>query len=142
MKKNVVFAVLLTLVVPQFSIAKNKTVSVQTEPAPSENDDRNNTSEDKNPRNETYEGNDRGGNGGAYDDGGYGGNGGMGGELFRTANGSYFKQTIEDRGSVLVIKSQVLSSTDSSELCSVYTENLVDKVTKKVLKTETNQQCY
>ncbi|MDG0818007.1 hypothetical protein [Bdellovibrio svalbardensis] len=118
----------------------------KSEPAPKDQDDRDGGGEGHDPREGTYEGNDRNG-GGSFDGGGYSGGdggGGMAGELFYVKNsgktlGANVK--VEDRGSVLVYTETSHEDISASETCTTITRVTVDKATGKTLATDKVEYC-
>lgn len=125
----------------------------KTEPAPKDGEER---GEEKDPREETYEGNDRGGGsfdgggygGGGFDGGGYGGGdgGGMIGEIFSVAGkGKTYpvttNTTVEDRGDVLVYTTRTQEDISYDETCTTITVLTVAKATGKVISSESQEFC-
>ncbi|MFM6930563.1 MAG: hypothetical protein ACKOX6_19020 [Bdellovibrio sp.] len=141
MKKLVLGSLVAMLSVPMLALAGvAKTGSaIKTEPAPAE--DTRGSNEETEPRQETYEGNDRGGGdaSGGFNEGG--GGGGVEGTLF-TSVGSTVNQTTEDRGDVLVIRRQVVTPGRGTEICVVSTTKVIDKATQKVIKSDSSELCY
>lgn len=121
----------------------------KNEPAPKDRDERDEDKGGENSpgsREETYEGNDRGGGDSYEDGGGYGGGGGgMGGELFRVHIGDIFPVThllkTEDRGTVIVYTKTEQFDTSASETCSTVTTTVVDKATQKVISEDVEEFC-
>lgn len=129
----------------------------KSEPAPG--DERRGGGEESDPREETYEGNERGGGsfdgggysggddrgGGYWDGGGYGGGGGMAGEIFYVPGGKTYPVTrnikTEDRGDVIVQTIVEHEDIDASETCTTITEMVIDKKTQKVISSNTREFC-
>ncbi|MBO9667492.1 MAG: hypothetical protein J7501_11855 [Bdellovibrio sp.] len=137
MKKMIAASLLTALAVPVIAfpvLAKSDVISAKkgkSEPAPKEG--RDGGGEGSDPREGTYEGNDRGGSfdGGGYEGGG-GGGGSFEGELFRS---------VEDRGDVLLVTSEVTTEVAPAETCTATTKKAIDKVTQKVIKTDVSEVC-
>lgn len=148
--KFMIFAAMLAFALS--SLSPSAYAKKKSEPAPKE--DTRGSGEEKDPREETYEGNDRnsggsfdggGYTGGGFDGGGYGGSegGGMMSEIF------YVKQdpttggnvTVEERGNVLVYTEVSHEDMNASETCTTITRTTVDKKTGKVLATDSTQYC-
>lgn len=119
-----------------------KSSSKKSEPAPKENNDRD---EEADPRQGTYEGNDRGG--GSFDGGGYeggGDEGGMIGEIFMTPENKSFKttsSTTEDRGDVIVYTTTVLQDFSAAKTCTTVNVTTVDKQTGAVISSDDSEFC-
>ncbi|WII71310.1 hypothetical protein QJS83_12640 [Bdellovibrio sp. 22V] len=116
------------------------------EPAPKDRDERGNGNEEVDPRQETYEGNDRGG--GSFDGGGYegdGGGGGMIGEIFYVPGSAHqpvtTTSTREDRGDVIVYTIITRQAVSPTELCTTTTVTTVHKTTEKVISSNTDTYC-
>lgn len=118
----------------------------KSEPAPKDQDERQGGGETPDSREETYEGNDRN-SGGSFDGGGYEGDGGgMSGEIFRTRGGKVHPVTTrnlktEDRGSVIIYTSTEQEDFGADETCTTVTTTVVDKVTQKVISTDSQEFC-
>lgn len=130
-------------VVAETSEILAKKSSKKSEPAPKE-DERG--GEEYDPRQGTFEGNERGG--GSFDGGGYeggGDEGGMIGEIFFTRNGKTYPITThtktEDRGNVVVYTTTVQEDISASETCTTVTVTVIDKATKTIVSSETNEFC-
>jgi len=140
MKKLILGSLVAMLSVPMLSLAgvAKAGSSIKTEPAPAE--DTRGSNEETDPRQETYEGNDRGGGdaSGGFNEGG---GGGVEATLF-TSVGSTVNQTTEDRGDVLVIRRQVMTPVGGTEICVVSTVKVIDKATQKVIKSDKSELCY
>jgi hypothetical protein len=126
--------------------AKSKSKG-KSEPAPKE-DDRKGGGDETDPRQGTFEGNDRGEGGGSFDGGGYSGggdDGGFIGEIFSAAdNRTYPTRTtssVEDRGEVLVYTTQIQEDISASETCVTTIVSVVDKASGKSLKTDSDRFC-
>ncbi len=118
----------------------------KSEPAPKDRDERTGGEETPDSREETYEGNDRGGGGGSFDGGGYdGGGGGMAGELFYAPTTKTYPVTsnvkTEDRGDVIIYTTTIQEDISASETCTKIVVTVVDKKTKKVLSTDSDEFC-
>lgn len=126
----------------QGNVAKK---SKKSEPAPKDSDERQGGNETPDSREETYEGNDRGG--GSFDGGGHeGSGGGMGSELFSVKFGgkTYPVGThtkTEDRGNVIVYTTTTQEDISADETCTTVTTVVVDKATRKVLSTDSDEFC-
>lgn len=148
---------LLIAVLVSFSFAAQANISLghdeliskkggsKSEPAPKDNDERKGGGETPDPREETYEGNDRN-SGGAFDGGGYEGDGGgMGSEIFFKRGGRVHPVTnhlkTEDRGSVIVYTITEQEDISADETCTKITTTVVDKETQKVLSTDSQEFC-
>ncbi|UXR65252.1 hypothetical protein EZJ49_03180 [Bdellovibrio bacteriovorus] len=163
--KNILLAALLSVafVAPAFAnvgsgdqnVISAKKGKGKSEPAPKDGEER---GEEKDPREETYEGNDRGGGsfdgggygGGGFDGGGYGGGdgggGGMIGEIFSVAGkGKTYpvtsNTTVEDRGEILVYTTRTQEDISYDETCTTITVLTVAKSTGKVISSESNEYC-
>lgn len=117
----------------------------QSEPAPKDRDERQGGNETPDSREETYEGNDRN-SGGSFDGGGYeGSGGGMGSEIFLVRGGKTYPVTrnlkTEDRGSVIVYTTTEQEDISADETCTTITTTVVDKATKKVISSDTQEFC-
>lgn len=119
----------------------------KSEPAPKE-DDRKGGGDEVDPRQGTFEGNDRGERGGTFDGGGYSGgddSGGFIGEIFSPAdNRTYPTRTttnVEDRGEVLVYTTMIQEDVSASETCVTTIVSVVDKASGKSLKTDSDRFC-
>nr|BFD67961.1 hypothetical protein HAGR004_29830 [Bdellovibrio sp. HAGR004] len=118
----------------------------KSEPAPKDGEER---GEEKDPREETYEGNDRGGgsfDGGGYGSGGFdGGGGGMIGEIFSVPNSKTYPVTsstkVEDRGDVLVYTTHTQEDISYDETCTTISVLVVAKATGKVISSESQEFC-
>jgi|GEM_PF-1741851 len=150
--KSLLLVTLLSLSVASVSYASLSSQSAVTakkgksEPAPKDRDERNGGNEESDPREETYEGNERGG--GAFDGGGYEGDGGGGmlGEIFHVRGGgkTYPVTTnvkTEDRGDVIVYTTTVQEDLSASETCTTVTVTVVDKASQKVISADSNEFC-
>lgn len=127
----------------------------KSEPAPKEDDG--GRGEEKDPREETYEGNDRNSGGsfdgggygsGGFDGGGYGGGdgGGMIGEIFSVpGKGKTYpvtsNTTVEDRGDVLVYTTRTQEDISYDETCTTVSVLVVAKSTGKVISSDSNEYC-
>ncbi len=117
----------------------------KSEPAPKDQDERSGGGEGHDPREETYEGNDRN-SGGSFDGGGYSGGdgGGMGSELFYVKNSGKARGAnvkVEDRGDVLIYTEISQEDLSASETCTTITKVTVDKATGKTLATDKTEYC-
>lgn len=119
----------------------------KSEPAPKEDDG--GRGEEKDPREETYEGNDRN-SGGSFDGGGYGSGGfdggGMIGEIFSVpGKGKTYpvtsNTTVEDRGDVLVYTTRTQEDISYDETCTTVSVLVVAKSTGKVISSDSNEYC-
>lgn len=164
--KSVLFAALLSLVIAVPSLAAIETGHGQSnisakkgkgkgEPAPKDRDERTGDDEDKDPREETYEGNDRN-SGGSFDGGGYsgggydgggrgGGDGGMGSEIFFVPHAKTYPVTtntkVEDRGDVLVYTTRTHEDISADETCTTVSVVVIAKATGKIISSETDEYC-
>ncbi|WP_413944180.1 hypothetical protein [Bdellovibrio sp. HCB-162] len=118
----------------------------KSEPAPKDRDERKGGNEDVDPRQETYEGNDR--DGGSFDGGGYegdSGEGGMIGEIFYAPGSAHQPVTTtskkEDRGDVIVYTIITRQAVSPTELCTTTTVTTVHKATEKVVSSDTDTYC-
>lgn len=165
--KTILMAALLSLAfaAPTFaSIDSEKSQDVvsakkgkgKSEPAPKDEDGR---GEEKDPREGTYEGNDRNSGGsfdgggydnGGFDGGGYGGGdsggGGMIGEIFSVPYSKTYPvttgTTVEDRGDILVYTTRTQEDISYDETCTTISVITVAKSTGKVLSSESNEYCH
>lgn len=127
----------------------------KSEPAPKDRDEREGGGDEKDPREETYEGNDRN-SGGSFDGGGYtgggydggdygGGGGGMIGEIFSVPNGKTYpvttNTTVEDRGETVVYTTRTQEDISADETCTTISVLVVAKSTGKVISSESNEYC-
>lgn len=118
----------------------------KSEPAPKDRDERNGGGETPDPREETYEGNDRN-SGGSFDGGGYDGGSGGGGmmsEIFYVKQSGKNKGAnikVEDRGDVMVYTEVSHEDIDASETCTTIKRTIVDKATGKVLSSDSIEYC-
>lgn len=119
----------------------------KSEPAPKDRDERKGGEESPHPRQETYEGNDRGnGGGGSFDGSGSGEGSGFDSEIFKVRGGKkYAPKTnvlkTEDRGTVIVYTSVEQEDVSASETCTTITTTVVDKATETVLSEEVEEYC-
>lgn len=117
----------------------------KSEPAPKDRDERDGGGEEVDPRQETYEGNDRSEGGGYFDGGGYNDGGGMIGEIFTVPSGKTYPVTTnvkkEDRGDVIVYTTTVQEDISASETCTTIVTTVVDKVTGKAISSDSNEFC-
>ncbi len=115
----------------------------KSEPAPKD-DDRKGGGDEVDPRQGTYEGNDRDG-GGYFDGGGYNDGGGMIGEIFYAPNAKTYPVTTtttsEDRGDVIVYTTRVQEDISADETCTTISVVTVAKSTGKVISSESNEYC-
>lgn len=118
----------------------------KSEPTPKE-DDRKGGGDETDPRQGTFEGNDRD-EGGTFDGGGYSGGddgGGFIGEIFSEANNRTYPtrttSSVEDRGEVLVYTTQIQEDVSASETCVTTIVSVVDKTTGKSLKADSDRFC-
>lgn len=121
----------------------------KSEPAPKDRDERKGGGEEPSSREETYEGNDRS-NGGDFDGGGYSEDGGgynleVSSETSLVRGGKTYPVTrnlrTEDRGDVIVYTVTEHEDISADETCTTITTTVVEKATKKVLKTDTKEFC-
>ncbi|MFS4460942.1 hypothetical protein [Bdellovibrio sp. HCB2-146] len=120
----------------------------KNEPAPRDRDERQGGGDEKDPREETYEGNDRD-EGGSFDGGGYTGGGeggGFLGEIFNSANGGKTYPTqmttkVEDRGDVLVYLTTIQEDISATETCVTTVVTVVDKASGKTLQSDSDRFC-
>lgn len=117
----------------------------KSEPAPKDRDEREGGGDEVDPRQETYEGNDRGGGGGSFDGGGYNDGGGMAGEIFSVPQSKTYPVTtntkVEDRGDVVIYTTVVQEDVSSEETCTTVSVLVVEKATGKKLSSESKESC-
>ncbi|UOF02846.1 hypothetical protein [Bdellovibrio reynosensis] len=130
-------------IVAETSEVLAKKSSKKSEPAPKE-DERG--GEEYDPRQGTYEGNDRGG--GSFDGGGYDGGsdeGGMIGEIFFVRNSKTYPITTntktEDRGDVVVYTTTVQEDISANESCTTVTVVVIEKATNSIVSSDSNYFC-
>lgn len=135
--------VAISFTVPSATFAVSNVIAKKSEPAPKDRDERKGGEERPDSREETYEGNSRGG---SFDGGGYdnGTEGGMIGEVFYAKNqgkklGPGMK--VEDRGATLAYTEVSYEDMSASETCTTITRTVVDKVSKKVLSHDSDTFC-
>lgn len=142
------FILVIALFVTFSAQAQNDLVSAKKgkrEPIPVDRDDRRGGGETPHPREETYEGNERGG--GSYEDGsGSGdGEGGMIGELFYTAGVSprapKTSTSSEDLGEVVVHTVKIQRVVSAFEVCVETTVVVIEKASGKVVSSERSEYC-
>jgi len=138
--KNLFLGFLITLLsVPTISMAVSSkaesAVRTQSEPPPDE--DTRGSNEETDSRQETYEGNDRGGGDAS---GGFN----EGGQEYTSFSrvGSIVNQTTEDRGDVLIITRQVTTPVGGTKICVVSVVKVIEKATGTEIKSESNETCY
>ena len=135
--------VAFSLAAPSATLAVSDMIAKKSEPAPKDRDERKNGEERPDPREETYEGNSRGG---SFDGGGYdsGSEGGMIGEVFYVKNqGKKLAPGVklEDRGTTLVYTEISYEDMSASETCTTITRTVLDKASKKVLSQDSDTFC-
>lgn len=150
--KSLLLAVLVSFSFVSYASASNTSQDVvsakkgKSEPAPKDRDERKGGDEEVDPRQGTYEGNDR--DGGSFDGGGYegdGGGGGMIGEIFYIHGSPYLPVTTtskkEDRGDVIVYTIITRQAVGPTQMCTTTTVTTVEKATEKVLSSNTDTYC-
>lgn len=116
----------------------------KSEPAPKDKSERKGENEGREPRLETYEGNDRdqgtGVGGGRFEE-----DGGFAGELFRVQPGRAHPITTsiktEDRGDVIVQTIIQHEEVSAEETCMTKTVTIINKSNQKVISSETEEFC-